>query len=289
MVRDMRHLTDEAAMFRTLVEHVELATNGGRLRAVATIFSPVPLGGKGPRLWNPQLLRYAGYRNGDGSITGDPANADLTEAIQKLGWTGAHGRFDLLPLVIQLPDREPQVFELPTASVMEVPLSHPRYPWFAELGLKWYAVPAVSDMRMEIGGIAYSMAPFNGWYMGTEIGTRNFGDEYRYDLLPVIAERMRLDTSSDATLWRDRALVELNHAVLHSYGRHGVTMVDHHAATVSFFEFAAAEAEAGRPLFGEWSWLVPPISGAATPIFHVDIENISLKPVLRAQPPAWAQ
>jgi hypothetical protein len=28
MVRDLRHLTDEAAMFQALVEHVELATNG---------------------------------------------------------------------------------------------------------------------------------------------------------------------------------------------------------------------------------------------------------------------
>jgi nitric-oxide synthase len=288
MVRDLRHLTDEAAMFQALVDHVELATNGGRIRAVASIFAPVPPGGTGLRLWNPQLLRYAGYRNPNGSITGDPANADLTEAIQKLGWTGGHGRFDLLPLVIQLPDRTPHLFELPAASVLEVPLSHPRYPWFAELGLKWCALPAVSDMRMEIGGISYSMAPFNGWYMGTEIGARNFGDEYRYDMLPVIAEHMRLDTTNDASLWRDRALIELNQAVLHSFARLGVTMVDHHAATASFFEFAAAEAEAGRPLFGDWSWLVPPISGAATPVFHVDFENISLKPALLAQRPVWA-
>jgi nitric-oxide synthase len=287
MVRDLRHLTDEAAMFQALVEHVELATNGGKIRAVASIFAPVPPGGTGPRLWNPQLLRYAGYRNPDAGITGDPANVELTEAIQKLGWTGGHGRFDLLPLVIQLPGRTPRLFELPAESVMEVPLSHPRYPWFAELGLKWYAVPAVSDMQMEIGGITYSMAPFNGWYMGTEIGTRNFGDEYRYDMLPAIAANMRLDTSNDTTLWRDRALIELNLAVLHSFARLGVTMVDHHAATASFFEFAAAEAEAGRPLFGDWSWLVPPISGAATPVFHVDFENISLKPALLTQRPVW--
>jgi nitric-oxide synthase len=288
MVLDRRHLTDETAMFQALVEHVELATNGGRIRSVASIFAPAPPGGTGPRLWNPQLLRYAGYRNHDGSVTGDPANVGLTEAIQKLGWTGGHGRFDVLPLVIQLPGRAPRLFELPTASVLEVPLSHPRFPWFAELGLKWHALPAVSDMQMEIGGIVYSMAPFNGWYMGTEIGTRNLGDDYRYDMLPVIAERMCLDTSSDASLWRDRALIELNQAVLHSFARFGVTLVDHHAAAASFFEFAAAEAEAGRPLFGDWTWLVPPISGAATPVFHVDFENISLKPALLAQRPAWA-
>ena len=288
MVRDLRHLTDEAAMFQALVEHLEFATNGGRLRAVASIFAPVPPGGGGPRLWNSQLLRYAGYRNSDGSITGDPQNLSLTEAIQKLGWIGGHGRFDVLPLVIQLPERAPRLFELPAASVLEVPLSHPRYPWFAELGLKWHALPAVSDMRMEIGGISHSMAPFNGWYMGTEIGTRNLGDEYRYDMLPVIAEHMRLDTSDDTALWRDRALIELNQAVVHSFARFSVTIVDHHAAAASFFEFAAAEAEAGRPLFGDWTWLVPPISGAATPVFHVDFENISLKPALLAQQPVWA-
>ena len=36
--------------------------------------------------------------------------------------------------------------------------------------MKWYGVPMISDMRLEIGGISYTAAPFNGWYMGTEIG-----------------------------------------------------------------------------------------------------------------------
>jgi len=57
--------------------------------------------------------------------------------------------------------------------------------------------------------------------MGTEIGARNLGDVNRYNLLPVIAERMGLDTRSDRTLWKDRALVELNVAVLSSFARHG--------------------------------------------------------------------
>ena len=34
---------------------------------------------------------------------------------------------------------------------------------------------------------------------------------------------MGLDTSRDRTLWRDRALLELNVAVLHSYEKAGVT------------------------------------------------------------------
>lgn len=98
-------------------------------------------------------------------------------------------------------------------------------------------------------------------YMVTEIGARNFGDSYRYNMLPVrittctihkrhkprawqlnqkvfyfssihfgifnhrvcashlqtVAEKMGLNTSSNATLWKDKALVELNVAVMHSY------------------------------------------------------------------------
>lgn len=31
------------------------------------------------RIWNSQLIRYAGYRQPDGSVLGDPANVDITE------------------------------------------------------------------------------------------------------------------------------------------------------------------------------------------------------------------
>ena len=34
----------------------------------------------------------------------------------------------------------------------------------------------------KIGGITYPTAPFNGWYMVTEIAVRNFTDTYRYNL-----------------------------------------------------------------------------------------------------------
>ena len=31
------------------------------------------------RVWNAQLIRYAGYKQPDGSILGDPANVEFTE------------------------------------------------------------------------------------------------------------------------------------------------------------------------------------------------------------------
>ena len=129
------------------------------------------------------------------------------------------GAFDVLPLVVETAEEGPRLFPLPREVVDEVPIEHPELTWFADLGLRWHAVPVISNNRMDIGGVCYPAAPFNGWYMGTEIGARNFGDSDRYDLVPTVAERMGLDTSDDATLWRDRALVEINRAVLHSFRR----------------------------------------------------------------------
>jgi nitric-oxide synthase len=133
-------------------------------------------------------------------------------------------------------------------------------------------------MRMRIGGIDYSAAPFNGWYMGTEIGARNLADTDRYDLLPYIGARMGLDTSSERTLWRDRALVELNRAVLHSFERAGVTIADHHTESERFLTHLAREEAAGRSCPADWSWIVPPMSGSLTRVFHRYYDTDELVP-----------
>lgn len=39
------------------------------------------------RIWNSQLVRYAGYRQQDGSVRGDPANVEITEVgTEGQGW-----------------------------------------------------------------------------------------------------------------------------------------------------------------------------------------------------------
>lgn len=70
--------------------------------------------------------------------------------------------------------------------------------------------------------------------METEIGARNLADETRYNLLPKVAGHMGLDTSRNITLWKDKALIELNIAVLHSFKEQGVNIVDHHTAAQQF-------------------------------------------------------
>ncbi len=271
-VIDKRDLQSMEEIVEALFEHISFATNGGKIRPSITIFQPDRV-----RIWNHQLIRYAGYETENGVI-GDPDSLRFTQVCEELGWRGRTGRFDLLPLVIQMDGGKPQWFEIPSHLVKEVPLRHPEYEWFAELELKWYAVPIISNMSLEIGGITYHAAPFNGWYMGTEIGARNLADEERYNMLPTIAEHMGLDIHKNSSLWKDRALVELNQAVLYSFKEDGVSIVDHHTAAQQFKMFEKKERAASRPVTGNWTWLIPPVSPAATHIFHKPYKNQIIKP-----------
>ena len=68
---------------------LERATKCGVTETFFVVFpARHPLTGEGgARVWNTQLLRYAGYRNDDMSVTGDPAELQFTElAIRKFGW-----------------------------------------------------------------------------------------------------------------------------------------------------------------------------------------------------------
>ncbi|HZM82032.1 MAG TPA: nitric oxide synthase oxygenase [Candidatus Limnocylindrales bacterium] len=276
-VIDRRSPGTPEKIFEDLVSHLRIATgegeHRGRLRPVISVFGQSVPGRPAVRLWNDQLVRYAGYDD-----TGDPKYRRLTQAAEALGWKGKGSAFDLLPLILQIGDAQPRLFELPEEAVMEVPLTHPEFAWFAELGLRWHAVPAIANMRLSIGGVEYPLAPFSGWYMGTEIGARNLADEDRYNQIPVIARKMGLDMSRESTLWRDRALVELNRAVLHSFDTAGVRISDHHTESRMFITHVEREEAAGRMAPADWTWIVPPMSGGLTPVFHRYYSEADLRP-----------
>jgi nitric-oxide synthase, bacterial len=269
-VRDRREVEGADVIAEECIAHLRDATRGGRIRPTITIFAPDRPDRPGPRIHNDQLIRYAGHRMPSGDLRGDRRYAEFTDRAVALGWPRPDppGRFDVLPLLISTDSGEPAVFDIPPDAVLEVPLSHPEYDWFAELRLRWHAVPAISNMPLVIGGVTYPAAPFNGWYLGTEIGARNLTDADRYNLLPVLAHCMGLDTSSDRTMWRDRALVEMVRAVQHSFDVAGVTMADHHTESERFLLHVAREENAGRRCPAEWSWIVPPVSGGLTQVFH---------------------
>ncbi|WP_078546466.1 nitric oxide synthase oxygenase [Litchfieldia alkalitelluris] len=276
-VFDQREANSEKEIFNALSSHLKFATNNGKIRPTITIFRQDLDEVNRIHIWNHQLVRYAGYETEFG-VLGDPASIQLTKKCEELGWKGKGTPFDILPVIIEIDSNGPKLFEHSLENVLEVELEHPDYTWFKELQLKWYAVPFISDMVLSIGGIKYSAAPFNGWYMGTEIGARNLADVNRYNLLPRVAERLGLNLQSNSSLWKDRALVELNLAVLHSYKLSGVSIVDHHTAAQQFAHFENNEKNAGRKLTGDWSWLIPPISPATTHIFYNNYDNTRVNP-----------
>ena len=75
--------------------------------------------------------------------------------------------------------------------------------WFADLGYRWYALPAVSDMMFDCGGLEFTACPFNGWYMGTEIASRDLCDVTRYNVLEV--GQGHVDTFTPFTIFSRQA------------------------------------------------------------------------------------
>ncbi|RRO13668.1 nitric oxide synthase oxygenase [Saccharopolyspora rhizosphaerae] len=237
-VRDLRGLRNASAIASECFEHLRLATNAGRIEPLVTVFAPDEPDSSGPRIWNEQVVRYAGYALADGGVLGDARYQGFTEQVQRLGWKppAPRTRFDHLPLVVETEHEDVTFVPVPRDVVQEVPLEHPDYRWFGELGLRWHSVPLISGMQLDIGGIRYPAAPFNTWFVGTEIGTRALADDSAYGLAREVAERLGMDTSTERSLWRDRAVVEINRAVLHSFDAARVTITDHHSEALHRLE-----------------------------------------------------
>lgn len=125
-------------------------------RSAITVFPQRSDGKHDFRVWNSQLIRYAGYQMPDGTVRGDPACVEFTQVPDPalegdsgawrgqgawvcrltglscpqlcidLGWKPKYGRFDVVPLVLQAGGRDPELFEIPPDLVLEVPMEHPK-------------------------------------------------------------------------------------------------------------------------------------------------------------------
>ncbi|XP_043923547.1 nitric oxide synthase, brain-like [Protopterus annectens] len=288
-VFDARDCSSAEEMFSHICNQIRYGTNKGNIRSAITIFPQRTDGKTDFRIWNSQLIRYAGYRQPDGSVLGDPISVELTDLCIQHGWNPPRTRFDVLPMLLQVNGESPELFEIPSEIILEVPLTHPTYEWLADMKLKWYALPGVANMLLEIGGLEFPAAPFNGWYQSTEIGVRNLCDAHRFNLAKEVAEKMGLDTRRTSSLWKDKAATELNLAVLHSFQMAKVTIVDHHAATESFMKHMENEYRIRGGCPGDWVWIVPPTSGSLTPVFHQEMVNYILSPYLYYQIDAWKE
>ncbi|CAG2054695.1 unnamed protein product [Timema podura] len=159
-------------------------------------------------------------------------------------------------------------------------------------------------------------------------------------LCQTVAVGMGMDTSTSVNLWKDKALVEVNIAVIHSFQhaivwsrdifadifprdsfvapmssrRHlvrrntlkrepatcrtyraciscpqkqGVTIVDHHTASSNFMKHMENEQRLRGGCPADWVWIVPPMSGSITPVFHQEMAMYHLKPSFDYQESAW--
>ena len=61
-------------------------------------------------------------------------------------------------------------------------------------------------------------------------------DKQRFDMAEEFGKALDLDTSSTTNLWRDKVNTEINIAVLDSYVKAGVTIVDHHTQADQFMD-----------------------------------------------------
>jgi nitric-oxide synthase len=273
-INDYRSVRDPDVIAAKVFDHMAQAKEGGRIRSTISIFAPVRGASLPAWIENRQVTQYAGYIRKNARPLGDPINTEFTRTVTALGWErpSVQGHFDLLPLLIRDEEGHRHLYDIPAGCVDEIHIEHPTHPGLSDLGLKWYSVPFVSDMILTIGGIDYPCAPFNGWYMATEIASRNFADEFRYDLLQNIATAMGVNTED--RFWKDTALVELNRSVVHSFDKAGATIVDHHTASAHYVEFMRQERASDRVPSGEWGWIVPPLSSASCPVFHLPMTNL---------------
>ncbi|MEM9257167.1 MAG: nitric oxide synthase oxygenase [Pseudomonadota bacterium] len=274
-VFDCRGLTEPDDVASRIVQHMKDALGDGKIRSMISVFAPVSADRLPVYVESPQIHQYAGYSLSDSSFLGDRQNADLTRVVCNMGHKPPDPRsaFDTLPFILRDTKDRRIIYELPESATKEIRITHPNYPSLEQLNLRWYAVPCVSDMILSIGGIEYPCAPFNGYYMSSEIASRNLADIRRYNLLPEVARSIGENPEGSDPFWVDRTLTVLNESVCSSFSSAGVTFVDHHSASEQFIDFHKDEQSRGRRVAARWDWVVPPQASAACPVFHLPMED----------------
>ena len=112
-VRDLRTVADAGGVAAHCFDHLRVAHNGGKIRPMITVFAPETPARPAPRIWNEQLIRYAGYEQPDGRVLGDPRYRTFTSELIQRGWRPPEspGAFDVLPLVVETVEEGPQLFQ----------------------------------------------------------------------------------------------------------------------------------------------------------------------------------
>lgn len=279
-VKDERHLKTPRQIFNKIVEHFRFTHNGGNIIPTAVILDQ-RRNDKGPgvRVWNRLILSFAGHTQENGEIVGDPSNVFLTDLAKEMGWKPKGEAFELLPLIITDGNENTEWFELPEdLKSYVIDIKHSSIPAISELGIKWYAIPSVSFMLLEAGGIQYTGAPIAGFYQDTEVSIMDLLATSRYNLLETVGRAMGLDVNINTSYWKSVVGLEFTRAVYESYKNQGVTIVDHFTISERFQSFMKEELELRGGCPADWIWIVPPLSSGVVPTFHQEMLRYTLHP-----------
>uniref|UniRef100_A0A8B9R5V7 Nitric oxide synthase n=1 Tax=Astyanax mexicanus TaxID=7994 RepID=A0A8B9R5V7_ASTMX len=254
-VFDARDCTTAHGMFNYICNHIKYATNKGNLRYALEQFIALDFMDLGAF-----VLQAASYRQPPvGSVLQAASCRQRPTICIQQGWKAPKGRFDVLPLLLQANGNDPELFEIPDDLVLEVNITHPNFIMAEQLHQN-----LISPNSVQSPGFT---------------GVKQWCKE--------VATMMGLDTRKTSSLWKDQALVEINIAVLYSYQVSKVTIVDHHSATESFIKHMENEYRVRGGCPGDWVWIVPPMSGSITPVFHQEMLNYRLTPSFEYQPDPW--
>ena len=89
---------------------------------------------------------------------------------------------------------------------------------------------------------------------------------------------MGLDSTNNRSLWMDRVALELNAAILHSFAKSGISIVDQHSASEQFIIHFRNEMRERGGCPADWVWLTPSQSGYLTPMYHQETLHYHLSP-----------
>ena len=94
---------------------------------------------------------------------------------------------------------------------------------------------------------------------------------------------MGLDKTNNMTLWKDRVSLELNVAILHSFAKAGIAVVDQHSSAEQYMIHMKNEFRERGGYPSDWIWLNPSTSGSLTPIYHQEMLHYHLSPSYQRQ------
>ncbi|WP_186308176.1 nitric oxide synthase oxygenase, partial [Bacillus sp. WP8] len=76
---------------------------------------------------------------------------ELRKLCEGDGWKGEGRDFDILGVMFEVKDEGGVVYELGKEMVEEVEMRDGEYDGLGDLGVRWYGVGIIGDMKLEIG------------------------------------------------------------------------------------------------------------------------------------------